>query len=381
MAGFIAVHCGAGYHSDNLRKEYQKLCNIACKKAAELLREGGSAVDAVEKAIIELENSQLTNAGYGSNLSWNGSVECDASIMNGHTLHFGACGAVSNVHNPISLAKQLCVKQCGNLSLGRIPPCILSGNGARTWAERLGLTIVDNKEMISARAFKNYKHCKRKLKKYSLQNDIKYSPLDTVGAICVDGNGNVAAGASSGGVSLKHEGRVGQAASFSSGVWAVMSRDGKEPSIASCTSGCGEHLIRTQLAKNTAESLLDASPITALDKCLKEKFLESPFLWDVPERLGGTLALKFDPDSGDGELLWGHTTKTMCVGYLSTAKERPKCVISYLPNHMKPGSKAVVSGYPFRVATRKMEDIKWTLSVLPQAEGIVNDSDLKNGHL
>lgn len=250
--------------------------------------------------------------------------------MNGQTLHFGACGAVANVWNPISLAKHLCIKQCDSLSLGRVPPCILTGQGARTWAERMGLEIVDDIKMISARAFKNHKHCKRKLKRYSLQNDVKFSPLDTVGAICVDSNGVVASGASSGGVSLKHEGRVGQAASFGSGVWAVMSRDGTKPSIAACTSGCGEHLIRTQLAKCTAESLLDPIPTLGLDKCLKENFLESPFLWDVPERLGGSLALRYDSQTGDGELLWGHTTKTMCVGYMSTESERPKVNLNSL---------------------------------------------------
>lgn len=276
--------------------------------------------------ITELENSHLTNAGYGSNLSWNGIVECDASLMNGQTLHFGACGAVSNVWNPIALAKQLCLKQCENLSLGRVPPCILTGKGAFTWAQRMGLDIVDDHKMVSARAFRNYKHCKRKLKRYSIQNDVKFSPLDTVGAICVDSYGVVASAASSGGVSLKHEGRVGQAASFGSGVWAIMSRDGVKPSVAACTSGCGEHLIRTQLAKNAAESILESSPVVGLDKCFKEEFLESPFLWDVPERFGGALALRYDPNSGDGELLWGHTTKTMCIGFMTSESARPKVI-------------------------------------------------------
>ncbi|KAI8421710.1 hypothetical protein MSG28_009688 [Choristoneura fumiferana] len=271
-----------------------------------------------------LENSAITNAGYGSNLSWDGSVECDASVMNGQTLHFGACGAVSNVWNPISLAKGICDKQCERLSLGRVPPCILTGQGAKLWAARMGIEIVGDRKMISARAYRHFRHCRRKLKRYTEQNDIKFSPLDTVGAICIDSNGLVAAGASSGGVSLKHEGRVGQAANYASGVWAMSSRDGIQQSIASCTSGCGEHLIRTQLAKNTAESLLEPSPILGLDKCLKENFLESPHLWDVGERLGGTLALRFDPRIGEGELFWGHTTKTMCVGFMSTESDRPK---------------------------------------------------------
>ncbi|XP_072932666.1 threonine aspartase 1 [Epargyreus clarus] len=361
MNGFIALHCGAGYHSDSLKKEYQRLCHTACKRAVEALQGGGNAVDAVEKAIIELENSPLTNAGYGSNLSWDGLVECDASLMNGQTLHFGACGAVSNVWNPISLAKQICIKQCESLSLGRVPPCILTGQGAKSWAERMGLNIVDDKKMISAKSFRNYKHCKRKLKRYSLQNDIQFSPLDTVGAICVDSNGIVASGASSGGVSLKHEGRVGQAASFGSGVWAVTSRDGIKPSIASCTSGCGEHLIRTQLAKNTAESLLDTSPVLGLDKCLKEHFLESPFLWDISEKLGGALTLIFNPQSGEGELLWGHTTKTMCIGYMGTDNRKPKCTISNLPQKVVTGHKAVVSGIPFKVSMQPCPVLEWEL--------------------
>ncbi|KAG7298696.1 hypothetical protein JYU34_017103 [Plutella xylostella] len=359
MKGFIAVHCGAGYHSDTLKKEYRKTCYLACRKANEALKQGGNAVDAVEKAIIELENSPLTNAGYGSNLSWEGSVECDASIMDGQTLHWGACGAVAGVWNPISLARAVCARQAAALALGRVPPCVLSGRGARASAERMGLKIVDERKMISARAFRNFKHSKRKLKRYSMQNDVNFSPLDTVGAVCVDSNGVVAAGASSGGVSLKHEGRVGQAASYGSGVWAVMSRDGVSPSVAACTSGCGEHLIRTQLALNTAESLLEASPVLGLDKCLKTKFLESPFLWDVPERLGGTLALKFDPQNGEGELFWGHTTKTMCLGYMSTESDRPKFTISQLPSKVAPGRKAVVSGVRFAVPLEPAPALQW----------------------
>ncbi|VVC94052.1 unnamed protein product [Leptidea sinapis] len=371
MNGFIAVHCGAGYHSDSLKKDYQRTCYAACRKAAQALHEGGNAVDAVEKAIIELENSPLTNAGYGSNLSWNGLVECDASIMNGQTLHFGACGAVSNVWNPISLAKQLCIKQCESLSLGRVPPCILTGQGARMWAERMGLDIVDDKRMVSSRAFRNYKHSKRKLKRYSVQNDVRFSPLDTVGAICVDSYGVVAAGASSGGVALKHEGRVGQAASFGSGVWASMSRNEDILSVASCTSGCGEHLIRTQLAKNSAESLLESSPILGLNKCLKEKFIESPYLWDIPERLGGTLALTFNSKSGDGELLWGHTTNTMCIGYMSTEIAKPKCIISYLPMKIQTGKKAVVSGLPFKVSQQPCPVLQWEIKTEFNTNGTI----------
>lgn len=248
--------------------------------------------------------------------------------MNGQTLHFGACGAVSNVKNPISLAKHLCNKQCENLSLGRIPPCILVGSGAKTWAERLGLQIVPDSKMVSGKAFKSYKNHRRKLRRFSELNDVKFSPLDTVGAICVDINGIIVAGASSGGIALKHEGRVGQAASFASGVWAEMGSLDKS-SIASCTSGCGEHLIRTQLARSVAESLRGQCPPISFANCLRDNFYESPFLWDIPEKLGGALSIYYKESECSGELLWGHTTSSMCIGYMSTVDSKPKVLFSF----------------------------------------------------
>ena len=83
---------------------------------------GGVPLDAVVEATIVLENSPLTNAGYGSNLTIDGKVECDASVMDGSTLHFGAVGAINEVKNPIEVAKRLCEQQSVSISHGRIPP-------------------------------------------------------------------------------------------------------------------------------------------------------------------------------------------------------------------------------------------------------------------
>lgn len=84
---------------------------------------GATALEAVTDVTALLENSPLTNAGYGSNLTWDGHVECDASVMDGSTLHFGAVGAVPGVKNPVKLAQHICKKQrCNALALGRIPP-------------------------------------------------------------------------------------------------------------------------------------------------------------------------------------------------------------------------------------------------------------------
>lgn len=91
-------------------------------QAIQNLKTAGNTLDAVVEAVIVLEDSPLTNAGFGSNLTMEGTVECDASIMDGTTLQFGAVGAVSGIKNPVSLAKSLCEQQSTKISYGRIPP-------------------------------------------------------------------------------------------------------------------------------------------------------------------------------------------------------------------------------------------------------------------
>lgn len=89
---------------------------------------GGSALDAVVKATVVLEDSPMTNAGFGSNLTMNGTVECDASVMDGSSLQFGAVGAVSGIKNPVLLAKRLCEQQSVKFAYGRIPPRYIPAN-------------------------------------------------------------------------------------------------------------------------------------------------------------------------------------------------------------------------------------------------------------
>ncbi|KAB0347697.1 hypothetical protein FD754_012554 [Muntiacus muntjak] len=115
--GFVLVHAGAGYHSESKAKEYKHVCKRACQK-----------------------DSPFTNAGMGSNLNLLGEIECDASIMDGKSLNFGAVGALSGIKNPVSVANRLlCEGQKGKLSAGRIPPCFLVGEGAYRWAVDHGI--------------------------------------------------------------------------------------------------------------------------------------------------------------------------------------------------------------------------------------------------
>lgn len=278
--------------------------------------------DACEAAIICLENSGETNAGFGSNLTWDGRVECEASIMDGSKLHFGACTNVSDICNPISLARAICDRQSKLLKMDRIPPMVLAGHGASKYAMEINIPMVDEQMLISKKSRKIYDHYRGKLRRYESEYNVKIMPLDTVGAICVDAEGNCAAGCSSGGLILKIAGRIGQAATYGSGCWATKSA---ERASATCTTGNGEYLMKTLLAREIVNGLMrDDCAVTSLHKTFKEGFLESPFLSNLNEVYGGALSLVYDPSSGNGEVLWSHSTNSLCLAHMTTSQKVPK---------------------------------------------------------
>ncbi|XP_034946315.1 threonine aspartase 1-like [Chelonus insularis] len=343
--GFIAVHVGAGQHSDSLKKKYQKLCREACKSGIEKLKNGGSSLDAVVEATVVLEDSALTNAGFGSNLTLDGDVECDASVMDGSKLLFGAVGAVSGIKNPVTLAKRLCEHQSNRISYGRVPPSILVGSGAQVWANEMGVATLPAEELISNKARKIYHHYKRKLEGKEVVQ-IPKRRMDTVGAVAVDAFGNIASACSSGGIILKYPGRVGQAGVWGCGVWAHNGRC----SVGASTSGCGEHLIRTTLARTIAEAIATATPnhVTTLHQTMKDKFIDSEFLHGLDQKLGGAIAIRYSLDDSIGDLLWTHSTNSMILGHMSSHDSNAKsCVSSLEPCEV--GKKAIVEGICFRL--------------------------------
>lgn len=334
-----------------------------------------SAVDGLIAAISSLEDNGLTNAGLGSNLNSNGFVECDASLMNGSDLLWGAVGALQGIKNPIKAAECVLRGQYKALPLGLIPPSILVGEGARLHALSNGCVAED---LITEKSKETFNKYKRRLDSVKEENncDVKKSRLDTVGAICVDSKGNVASGVSSGGIVLKMSGRVGQvlnvrcfkslievylkAAMMGCGAWA-------QNNIAVTTTGIGEYLIKTVFAKECAKRLLnsnDGNSFEALRDAFKHDFigktfayrsvfsdylwirLDSPFLQNIPidERLGGVLALVYDKVSDETELLWGHSTPSMCLGYMSSNCSKPIALVSEMSGDSKPGKSFVIEG-------------------------------------
>ncbi|KAI8883364.1 threonine aspartase 1-like protein [Backusella circina FSU 941] len=324
MPLFIAVHVGAGHLSRKKESNYRTACARACESAMSLLKNGKTAVEAVTEAIVTLENNPSTNAGYGSNLSLMGTVECDAGLMEGKDQQFGAVGAVSGIKNPIKVCERMVLESSkGLLSLGRIPPMFLTGQGGKQWAISHKIETVDNDAMIEASAYKQYMTHMGMLLDYQQHLDLGH---DTVGAICVDHEGNIAAGVSSGGISLKHPGRVGEAAMYGCGCWAENQKDGY-PGIACSTTGTGEQIMKTMFTFKCTERLKREDDVqTAINDALNKDFLESSLLSGYDEKSVGIITLKMEGNRI--EFWYGHVTNDMGIGYMSESSKRPKTFVS-----------------------------------------------------
>uniref|UniRef100_A0A673LUR8 Threonine aspartase 1 n=1 Tax=Sinocyclocheilus rhinocerous TaxID=307959 RepID=A0A673LUR8_9TELE len=368
----IFTSSGAGYHSESKAKEYKHACKRACQKAVDRLRAGGLALEAVTAALIELEDSPFTNAGTGSNLNLSGEIECDASIMDGKSLNYGAVGALSGIKNPVLVARRLLSEtQKGKLSAGRIPPCFLVGKGAEQWAISHGIPACPTEKMTTKFSLSGYKRNKRKMelaeqvetkrKRQLCGHENNSACLDTVGAVVVDREGNVAAAVSSGGLAMKHPGRVGQAAHYGCGCWAENARDVSLYSTAVSTSGSGEHLIRTMLARECSTAMQAENAHQALLEAMQNKFISSPFLAGEDCVLGGVIVLRCctcgeaqrseDIQALLVEFLWSHTTESMCVGYMSAQDSKARTHISRLPPGAVAGQSLAIEGGVCRLGT------------------------------
>lgn len=245
------------------------------------------------------------NCGIGSNLTANGTVECEAAFIISENLAFGAVAAVTNCAHPIYAAHKIAHSNKSNAIFnGLIQPVVLVGQGANNFCESLGLGIVDeNSKLETAYAKRDYLLAKKMLQNQpkngqAEQDDELGARMDTVGGVAINlSNDHSEAGVSSGGMLLKCPGRIGHSTAFGSAIWAEQLG---QTSIAISLSGCGEALIRTHLAEKLAANIVkwDFEDILLVERIkilLEKEFINSTLLRTFPhERLlvGGLVLLK-----------------------------------------------------------------------------------------
>lgn len=237
----LVLHGGAGTilkanMSPELEKAYREKLEEALQKGYALLESGASALDAVEQSIHILEDSPLFNAGKGAVLNHLGNQEMDASIMDGRNLNAGAVAGVSSIRNPISAAR---------LVMEKSKHVMLSGKGAEEFCKQQNLQFEQPSYFKTEKRIQQLKRAKDREK---TSKDQGYRPLEehekfgTVGVVALDKNGNLAAGTSTGGMTNKRFGRIGDSPIIAAGTYA-----NNQTCAVSCT-GHGEYFIRNVVA-------------------------------------------------------------------------------------------------------------------------------------
>jgi beta-aspartyl-peptidase (threonine type) len=231
----LVLHGGAGtITKKNITPEQEAQIREKLAEALnvgyQVLKYGGTSIDACVESIAILEDSPLFNAGKGAVFTSDGQIELDCSLMDGRNLNAGAASGVKHVKNPILLAKEIMLHS---------DHVMLSGGGADSFAEKQGLAMVNNMYFHTDSRYQSLK----KAQSTDKNPDYKFG---TVGAVALDKNGNIAAGTSTGGMTNKKYGRIGDSPIIGAGTYADNSSCG-----VSCT-GHGEYFIRLGVAKEVS---------------------------------------------------------------------------------------------------------------------------------
>ncbi len=234
----IAIHGGAGtlvkgMMTPDKEAAYKRALQIALDAGYDLLQGGGTALDAVEIAVKHLEDTPLFNAGKGSVFTAEGTHKMDASIMDGKTLGAGAVSLITGIKNPIALARDV---------MEQTEHVFLAGDGAMQFAEQLGYTIEDTAYFYDEFRYQQWLDIKDS-GTFQLDHSVKKdSKFGTVGAVACDQFGTIAAATSTGGMTNKRFGRVGDSPMIGAGTYA-----NNKTCAVSCT-GSGEFFIRGVVA-------------------------------------------------------------------------------------------------------------------------------------
>lgn len=250
----LVIHGGAGVitrdgMSPEMEAAYTAALETALEAGADVLRSGGSALDAVEAAVIPMEDDPLFNAGFGAVMTANQEHELDASIMDGRDRNAGAVAGVKRVRNPIKAARAV-MEQSEHV--------MFAGDGADTFAEGQGLDMVDNSYFYTER---RQNALERVLKDRKRTAEDRHG---TVGAVAIDKDGNLAAATTTGGMTAKAAGRIGDSPLIGAATYA------ENGACAVSATGHGEYFIRVGVAKTIcdrvklAEDTIELASETAL---------------------------------------------------------------------------------------------------------------------
>ena len=292
----IVIHGGAGVMSKDkmneaARTNYKAKLNEALELGEQMLKDGADATDVVVKVINVMENSPLFNAGKGAVFTHEGVNELDASIMEGATLNAGAVAGVRDVKNPINAAREVMVNS---------EHVMLSGKGASEFAKQQGLEIVPNKYFYTERRYQSLQSLLKRERERTQKDN-----TGTVGCAVLDSHGNLCAGTSTGGMTNKKFGRIGDSPIIGAGTYA-----NNKTCAVSCT-GHGEYYIRLGFARDIS-AMMEYQKLSVTEACKKEIDKLSEL-----EGTGGVIAV-----DADGNIAMEFNTSGMFRGYIKSGGEK-----------------------------------------------------------
>jgi beta-aspartyl-peptidase (threonine type) len=236
----LVIHGGAGVIvrseiTAEREQAYMEKLREALQAGFTMLQHNHSALDAVQAAINIMEDSPLFNAGKGAVFADNGKNEMDAAIMNGKTSQAGAVAAVSHIKNPINLAR---------LVMERTPHVLLCGAGAEEFAQQQGMPMMPEEYFFTEHRWQQFLQAREKTK--PVPDSLAGNKFGTVGAVALDKAGNLAAGTSTGGLTYKKTGRIGDTPLIGAGTYA----DNRTCAVSA--TGQGEYFMRGVIAYDIA---------------------------------------------------------------------------------------------------------------------------------
>lgn len=273
----IILHGGAKTIKSGEELANRQGCLAALKCGADVLKAGGSSIDAVEAAVVALENDQTFNAGYGSALNSDGEVETCAAVMEGAKWNVGAVAAAKGIRNPVRAARAMLFEE----------PVLIAAEGASKFAAQNGVELCSQNALAAG-----------------AEGGSKESH-DTVGCIALDEAGQLATAVSTGGLEGSPEGRVGDSPQPGCGYYCDNAVGGV------VFSGDGEHIARTMLAARVMHALDGANPDAAIAAAIR-----------VVEKVGGEAgAITLTPD---GRFGWAHNSSHFAVAYEHSSMPHPR---------------------------------------------------------